>query len=169
MAITKAKKIEVAKTVGERVGTAQSVVFVNFHKLPVAESTILRGSLRKANSGFMVAKKTLLARALDEMTISGDRPSLDGEVGFAYGTDAIAPAREVASFAKSHKENFIILGGIFEGRYMAASEMTALGNIPSREVLYAQFLGVLNGPVRSFATVIDAIAKKRSEAAEVVA
>ena len=62
MAITKAKKVEIAKSLKERIGDASSVVFVNFHKLPVAESTKLRSSLRKAGSGFMVTKKTLLAR-----------------------------------------------------------------------------------------------------------
>ena len=162
MAITKAKKVEIAKSLNERIGGASSVVFVNFHKLPVAESTTLRSSLRKAGSGFMVTKKTLLARALDEAGITGDRPVLDGEVGFAYGADALAPSREVSDFAKSHKDNFAVLGGIFEGRYIATSEVLALGRIPSREVLYAQFLGVLNGPARSFATVIDAIAKKKA-------
>ena len=162
MAITKAKKGEITESIKSKIGGAGSVVFVNFHKLPVSESTVLRGSLRKTGSGFMVAKKTLLSRVLNDAGIVGERPLLNGEVGFAYGTDAIAPSREVSDFAKSHKESLIVLGGIFEGRYIATSEVLALGKIPSREVLYSQLLGVLNGPVRSFATVLDAIAKKKA-------
>ncbi|MES2953691.1 MAG: 50S ribosomal protein L10 [Patescibacteria group bacterium] len=162
MAITKEKKVEIAKDLKQKIGTAGSVVFVKFHKLPVSEQTALRGTLRKSGSGYTVTKKTLLARALDEAGITGDRPALEGEVAFAFGTDILAPSREVSTFAKSHKESFVVLGGIFEGRYIAAGEVLALGKIPSREVLYAQFLGVLNGPIRSFATVLDAIAKKKA-------
>ncbi len=165
MAITKQKKIEIAKGLKEKLGSAASVVFVNFHKLPVADQTTLRGNLRKAGSGYTVTKKTLLARALDETSVSGERPALMGEVGFAYGTDVVAPSREVSNFVKTHKESMTILGGIFEGRYIAPSEVLTLGAIPSREVLYAQLLGVLNGPIRSFATVVDAIAKKKGEGA----
>lgn len=163
MAITKQKKADIKKDLTERLKSAQSVVFVNFHKLPVSEVTSLRSELRKNNSGYVVAKKTLLALALRDAAYEGTVPVLDGEVAVAYGPDELSATKEVAEFAKAHAEGFKVLGGVFEGRYIAASQVIALGNIPSREVLYSQLLSVFNGPVRSFATVIDAIAKKKGE------
>lgn len=146
-----------------------SLVFVNFHGLKVSDETILRRDLRKEGVGYKVSRKTLLSRALKGKA-KGDMPELAGEVAIAYlpagsakkdSEDATKTPREIYNFQKSHKGALSILGGIFEGRFIGGEKMTEIAMIPSREVLYAQFVNLINSPIQRFAVVLDAIAKTK--------
>lgn len=162
MAIKKEKKIEIVAKVKDALSGANSVVFVNFHGLGVSDTTTLRKELRDEKIGYTVAKKTLIKIALDDSKIKGDMPPLLGELAFAYGEDLIAPARGVFDFQKKHKEQMAILGGIFEGKYMSKEEMTEIASIPSMQVLYGQFVNLINSPIARFAVVLDKIAEKKT-------
>lgn len=157
MAISKAKKTEVYTNLSEKIKGSSSVVFVNFHGLPVSEANMLRKTLKGGKAGYTVAKKTLLARALRDAGIAGTEPELLGEVAMAYGADQVLPAKEVSAFAKTHKDSFKILGGVLDGAYVSAAQVTALAAIPSREVLLAKLLGTLNAPVTNFVGVLAAV------------
>ena len=163
MAISKNKKAEIIKKVEEIIGKAKSLVFVNFHGLTVAGANELRRSLRAKGMGYYVAKKTLMKRAFDQSNISGDLPELSGEVGLAWGDDSLAPVKEVYDFHKKNVEVIKIIGGVFEGAFTPAEKMLALAKIPSREILYTQFLNVINSPIQGLVIGLDAIAKKKSE------
>ncbi len=161
MALKKEKKVELVKEFSDILGNAESVVFVSFNKLLVADSNKMRRELQKEGVLYKVTKKTLLKRALDTRGITGTMPELEGEIAIATGTDLIAPARGVYSFQKDHKDNLSIVGGIFEGRYMSASEMMSIATIPPLQVLYAQFVNLINTPIQQFAVAIDQIAKSK--------
>ena len=150
---------------------SESLVFVNFHGLKVSDETILRQNLRKEGVGYKVSRKTLLARALKGKA-EGEIPELAGEVAIAYLPDkalakagsrdgTIAP-REIYNFQKTHKGILSILGGIFEGKFVGGEKMIEIAMIPSREVLYAQFVNLINSPIQRFAVVLDAIAKSKA-------
>ncbi len=161
MAILKEKKKEILKKVKDAVDTSDSVVFVNFHGLGVSDTTELRKELRNKGIGYTVAKKTLVRRALDDAKVEGEMPSIDGELAIAYAKDLIAPAREVYTFQKQHKENLSILGGVFEGKYMNKEEMMEIASIPETPVLYGQFVNLINSPIQRFAVVLDQIAQSK--------
>jgi len=161
MAILKEKKKEILKKVKDAVDTSDSVVFVNFHGLGVSDTTELRKELRNKGVGYTVAKKTLVRRALDDASVVGEMPAIDGELAIAYGKDLIAPAREVYTFQKQHKENLSILGGVFEGKYMNKEEMMEIASIPETPVLYGQFVNLINSPIQRFAVVLDQIAQSK--------
>ena len=162
MAITKEKKVEILKRLKEIFTKAESVVFLNFHGLPVAGESEIRKTLHSKDIGYYVAKKTLVKRVLFQSNIEGDTPSLDGELALVYGTDSIAPAREISEFIKKHKENLSIQGGIFENTFMNREEMNGIAVIPPLEVLYGQFANLLNSPIQGFAVVLDQIAKQKA-------
>jgi len=161
MAITKDKKKEIVAKVKGAVDSADSVVFVNFHGLGVEDTTQLRKNLRGEEVGYIVAKKTLIKRVLDDSKIDGDMPSLDGELAIVYAKDLIAPARGVYDFQKDHKNRIAILGGVFDGKYMNKEEMMEIATIPPTPVLYGQFVNLINSPIQRFAVVLDQIAQSK--------
>ncbi len=162
MALKKAKKVEIVSDLEKSLKTAESVVFVKFDKLTVADANSLRRSLQKENVGYSVAKKTLLKRALVSKSIKGEIPELAGQVAVAFGTDPIASARGVYEFAKTHKENISILGGVYEGKYVDAGVMTSMATIPSREVLLSQIAFLLKSPMQRLAIAVNAVALKKA-------
>lgn len=161
MAITKSKKVELLKGFEESLADVQTIVFVQFKKLPVKETIQMRRMLRAEGVTYKVIKKTLMKRVLTARGITGDMPDIAGEVGVAFGADAIAPARSVFEFSKTHKDQVALVGGVFEGRYVSASEILAIATIPSLQVLYGQFVGLLASPMRSFVVALDQIAQKQ--------
>jgi large subunit ribosomal protein L10 len=161
MAITKEKKGEIIAKVKNIVDSSKSVVFVNFHKLPVSESTIVRKELRSKDVQFTVAKKTLTKRVLNDAKISGDMPQLDGELALVYSADLLAPAREIYEFQKRFDGKVSILGGVFDGVFKSKVEMEAIASIPSQKTLYAQFVNIINSPIQGFVLALNAIAEKK--------
>lgn len=160
MAKTKDQKKVLVSELSSIAGKAESVVFVAFNGLLVKDETALRASLRDKGVDYKVVKKSLLERALNEKGFSGTMPVIEGMAAIAYGVDKIAPAREVFAFQQEHKDNISIVGGVFEGRYMNQVEMMEIATIPPAEVLYGQFLNVINSPIQRFAAVLDQYASK---------
>ena len=162
MAISKNKKVEVVENIANIAKSSKTVVFVNFHKLNVIETGEVRNSLRKAGIGYRVAKKTLIKRALSDLGITGELPSLDGEVAVVYGEDLLAPAREVLEFTTKFKTKLSIIGGIFDNEYKSKEEMMSIASIPDFKTLQAQFVQLINSPIQRFVLALNAIADKKN-------
>lgn len=165
MAITKTKKAEIYKELTDIAKGEGSRVFVNFHGLSVTDSTTIRRTLRSEGIGYLVAKKTITKKAFGESGVSGELPELPGELAVAYGEDPIAPAREIYKFQKLFKEKVAITGGVFEGRFVGPEEMMTIASIPSRQVLYAQFVNLINSPIQRLAVALDQIAQSKEQSA----
>jgi len=162
MAITKQKKAEILEKVQGIVKGARTLVFANFKGLTVAQATELRRALRAEDVGYTIAKKTLIKRALAEGGFEGEMPEIPGELALAYGTDELAPARELASFVKKFPERLSFAGGVFAGRYVGAAEMKSIAAIPPQNVLRGMFVNIINSPIQRLAVVLGEIAKKKA-------
>jgi large subunit ribosomal protein L10 len=163
MALSKNKKKEVLDKVSKIASESMSLVFVNFHGLPVAETTALRRGLRLQGVGYTVAKKTLMRKALAEgadKKISGTLPELTGEVAIAYSaSDMLAPAREVYAFEKKYEGKLSILGSVFENGYISRDQTISIANIPPRQTLLGMLVNIINSPIQRTAIVLSEIAK----------
>lgn len=162
MAITKEKKSEIVAKVEEIAKGATTLVFASFRGLSVADQTQMRKALRQAGVGYTVAKKTLLKRGLESGGFQGEMPALEGEIAVAYGEDELAPARELAAFAKKFGETLQFAGGVFGGAYVDKAGIVAIASIPGLETLKAMFAQVINSPRGRFAVVLSEVAKTKS-------
>jgi large subunit ribosomal protein L10 len=162
MAITKEKKVEIVDKMSGIVSDAATIVFAKFTGLPVVEQNEMRKALRAQDVGYTVAKKTLVRRALDAQKFQGEVPVLDGEIALAYGSDELAPARELAVFVKKFPEHLVFAGGVFAGKYVDANEIKAIAAIPGMQTLRAQFVQLINSPLQRFAVVLNAKAEKEA-------
>ena len=165
MALTKDKKKQIYDRLADVFKKNPGAVFVHFHKLNVADTTTMRRALRAGGVGYVVAKKTLIKKALADQKLAGELPALDGEVAVAYSADLLAPAREIYPFQKKFDGAVSILGGIFEGAFKNKEEMVAYASIPSRQVLLAQFANVINSPIQGLAIALSKIAEGKGAAA----
>ena len=141
-------------SLGSGLKSAKASVFANFQGLTVAEADELRNLCRKEGIQMLVAKKTLVRKAFDELGLAADPKVFKGGIATFFGdADEIAPARIVANFAKKH-EVVAIFGGVFEGKFIAADYVKNLAALPSKHELLAQLVGTLNAPVSGFVNVL---------------
>ena len=139
---------------------AQSVVVVDYRGLTVAEDTQLRKQLREAGVSYKVYKNTLVSRAVEGTEFESLRDVLEGPSAFAVSTtDATAPARILAKFAKTAPA-LEIKAGVVEGTYYDADGMKAIASVPSREELLSKLLGSLQSPITNLARVLNQIAEQ---------
>lgn len=161
MAVSKENKKEILANLGKVIKDAKSVVFVNFHGLTSNEVNTVRKALNEKGVGYMVAKKTLARKAMEENKIPGDMPVLTGELALAFGEDMVLPASEIYSFQKKMENKISILGGIFEGKFASQGQMLSVAAIPPLKVLHAQFVNIINSPIQGFVMALSEIAKKK--------
>ena len=157
-------KIELKKPVVEEISAnikdAQSVVLVDYRGLTVEQDTQLRKNLREAGVGYKVYKNTMMNFAFKGTDFEGLAPYLEGPSAMAYSdTDATAPARVLAEFAKK-ADKLQIKAGVVEGTVYDAAGMAKIAEIPSREVLLGRLLGSMQSPIANLARVLNQIAEK---------
>ena len=152
----------------ETLKASASGVLVNYEGITVAEDTALRNELRKAGVEYSVVKNTMVRRALDDTGLSELDDVLHGTTSLAVcKEDPIAPMRVIHKFSKSlNGERFVIKAGFMDGKVLPLEDIAALAELPSKEVLLGQVLGMMLSPITSLAIVIKAIAEKGGVPAE---
>lgn len=161
MAIKKEKKKEILSGLGKMMADSKSIVFVNFDKLPVKDASIIRRTLKSEDVDYVVAKKTLVKKALEGAGVKGTRPEFVGQLSLAYGKDLLTPSRSIYEFQKKLDGKVSIIGGIFEGEYKSKAEMLSIAMIPSQDVLRGMFVNIINSPIQRFVIALGQIAEKK--------
>lgn len=154
-------KSALVEEIAAKLKEAQSTVVVEYRGLSVAEVTELRRNLRAEDVEFKVYKNSLVRRATELTGYEGLNAQLTGPNAIAFGnSDAVAPARVLAKFAKDH-EALVIKAGVVEGKLLDVDEVKEISKLPNREGMYSMLLGMLQAPVSKFARVVKAVAEAK--------
>lgn len=160
MAKPRQKKEQEVAALTEKFQRMRSMVLTSTSGLKVNQATELRSMLRRAGVDYIVAKKTLVARALQAASLDhlnfGSALSTSFSLAFGYNDDEVLPARLLAQFAKTH-ESVQFLGGVVNGSVLTAMEMQQFSKLPSRDGLRSQLVGTLAAPVSGLVVVLGGI------------
>ena len=154
-------KKPIVEEISKNIADAESVVLVNYSGLTVAQDTQLRKELREAGIIYKVYKNTMMNFAFQGTPCEAMCKDLDGTNALAISkTDATAPARIIAKFAKTAPK-LELVAGVVEGGYYDQNGIKALAEVPSREELLGKLLGSIQSPIANFARVISQIAEAK--------
>lgn len=153
-------KKPVVKEISANIEGAQSVVLVDHRGLTVEQDTQLRKQLREENVLYKVYKNTMMNFAFKGTDCEELSSYLKGPSAIAISTtDATAPARILAKFAKTAPA-LELKGGMVEGTVYDVDGINEIALVPSREELLSKLLGSIQSPITNFARVIKQIAEK---------
>ncbi len=166
------KNFEIKKTVvaeiKEKLERAQSVVLIDYRGLTVLEVTDLRNQFRKAGVEYAVLKNTMITLAAAELGITGLEEHLKGPTAVAFGfEDPIAPAKIITEYIKKNKK-ISVKCGMVDNKVIDVAGVTALAELPPREVLIAKMMGSMNAPITGFVGVLSGVLRKFVYAVEAV-
>ena len=148
----------------EKVKNSAAGVVVDYTGITVADDTALRKELREAGVNYFVEKNSLLRFAFNNIGIDGFNDVLNGTTAVAISTDdQTAPARILGKFAEANENKFNLKAGFIEGTIYDEAGVMALSKIPSKDVLLAQLVGSLQGPLQKLAATVQAVADKKAE------
>lgn len=140
---------------------AASAVIVDYRGLTVEQDTILRKQLREAGISYKVYKNTLIKRAAEGTAFAALDADLEGPTALAVSkTDATAPARVLAKFAKTANQ-LELKAGVVEGTYYDQKGIQVIATIPSREELLGKLLGSIQSPISNLVRVLNQIAESK--------
>lgn len=154
--MNKAEKEAVTAEVETKLKEATTVVVTDYRGLKVHELAELRRELRQQNIEYTIYKNTLVKRAVDKINLSDLNEYLAGPTALAFGfDDPIVPARLLSVFGRKNAA-LAIKGGLLEGRVLDAGAMKAVAALPSKEVLLAKLVGLMQSPIAGLASVLNA-------------
>jgi large subunit ribosomal protein L10 len=170
----KEEKGTMVAELAEDFGRASIALVTEYKGMKAGESDDMRRRIRAVRGEFRVTKNTLLRRAIKDTNFAALDGHLGGPVGLILSyADPVELAKTVSSF-KDFGEKFKIRGGVLDGKPLTPAEINELANLPPREVIMAQLLGLLQAPATQLvrllnepgsmvARLVDAIGRKAGE------
>lgn len=160
MSLNRSEKQAVIDEVTGLAAKAQTLVMAEYRGITVADMTKLRSQARDKGVTLSVLKNTLARRAVAGSAFDVLSDQMTGPLIYGFSTDAVAAAKVVADFAKTN-DKLVIRAGAMAGKVLDVNGVKQLANIPSKEVLLAQLLGLMQSPISRTARVLAALAEKK--------
>jgi large subunit ribosomal protein L10 len=153
----RAEKVAVVDEVRDRLAESDGALLTEYRGLTVADLAELRQSLTAAGGDYKIYKNTLVKIAVAGGPQAPMHEWLSGPTAIAFVRgDVSAVAKTLRDFARNNP-NLVVKGGMIGEGVVSASDINALAELPSREVLLAQFAGALIAPLRQLANLVEAL------------
>ena len=164
MSLNRSEKEAVISDVTSLAAKAQTLVMAEYRGITVADMTKLRSNARSNGVTLSVLKNTLARRAVAGSAFEVVSDQMTGPLIYGFSEDAVAAAKVVAEFSKTN-DKLVIRGGAYGGKVLDVAGVKQLASIPSKEVLLAQLLGLMQSPISRTARVLSALAEKKGAGA----
>ena len=177
----KAEKERVVEQLAERLRSTDTLMVADYRGLTMPEIDELRSRLLEAGARFTVVKNTLTKRAAEQAGATSVLELIEGPTAIAFleaGGDPVAVAKVLNETARAH-DVLVIRGGLLEGDLVGDEEIKRLASLPPVDVLHAQLVGAVAGPLttvvglftaplRDFVGVLEARIRQLEEQGEAV-
>ena len=151
------EKVAVVTEIREKLEGADAAFLTEYRGLSVGALAGLRVTLRQTGAEYKVYKNTLARLAANDAGITGLEELLVGPTGITFVRgDVAAAAKALRDVAKTNPL-LILKGGSLGKVTLSAKDVEALAELPSREVLLAQFAGALQAPLVKTAGLLQAL------------
>jgi len=132
------------------------VMVVDYGGLTVDQFAELRNRLTEAGAECHVAKNSYVKRA---SSAAGFPEALNeylaGPTAVVTGESDVAAAAKVLKNFNAEFEKPGLKAGVLDGEILDEASLKALADLPSREVLLAKFLGLLNQPATMLVRILS--------------
>ena len=171
------EKASIVSDLAEKLNRSPFILVTDYQRMKVDQFGDLRNRLAPAGAEVRVVKNSYLKRAMSDSGLPDVADKLSGQTAIVMGERDIAPvAKILKTFAAEFKVAALKIG-VIDKAVLSAQEIEALADLPSREVLLAQLLGLLvspatklvrllNEPGASLARLLNAKAQKEGKPAE---
>ncbi len=144
--------------IAAQLGEAEAVYAVDYRGLSVPQAAELRANLREHDAYFRVVKNTLTLLAADKAGVLEIKELVaEGPTALTFVRGDAALAAKVLDTFSRQANVLEVKGGLMGGRTLAADEIRHLARLPARDVLVAQFAGVVASPITGLVRGLGAL------------
>src|ERR1044071_6657959 len=130
-------------------------IVVDYKGLKVGHWTEFRKRLRQAGAEVHVVKNSIFQIAAKEAGVGELNGSLAGQIAVVTGQKDISAAAKAVKNFGAEFDKLKVKFGFLNNKRLADTELMALADLPSLEVLRSKLLGVLNAPAQKLVTLIN--------------
>ena len=170
------EKASIVSDLSEKLNHSPFLLVTDYQHMKVNHFGELRDRLAPAGAEVRVVKNSFLKRAMADSGMPDVADKLIGQTAVVTGEKDVAP---VAKILKAFAAEFKIAAlriGVVDKTVLSTTEVEALAELPAREILLSQLLGlllapatrlvrVLNEPASAFARLLNAKAEREKTAA----
>lgn len=143
----RAKKIQLVEGISEKLGKSKGLVFTNYQGLKHKQLEELKKAIKPLQAEFVVAKNSLVLRALDANKIKVEESQFEGPTGtLIIYDDAVGPLKALAKLIKELGIPSVKFG-ILDEKTFSGEDVLKISALPGREVLLAQIAIGLKSPI----------------------
>ncbi|MBU0547885.1 MAG: 50S ribosomal protein L10 [Candidatus Omnitrophica bacterium] len=139
---------------------SNGLIVVKYSGVASPDMSGLRKTLKTTGSDLFVVKNSVARRAMKELGLNDLIKFIDSPCGLIFFKDEpIDVSKILCAFRKDH-EKLILEGGIIQEKLLTLKDIETMSKLPTKEVLRAQLVGALNGPVVKLVLVLNQTLKK---------
>src|SRR4051812_3429359 len=151
----RAEKQNLSKEYVSRLNASPFFIVVNYQGLKVGPITELRKRLTKAGAEIHVVKNSLFRIAAKEAGVTDLNGSLAGQLAVITGQRDVSVAAKVVKTFNAEFDKLKINFGYLNNNRLESSDLIALADLPSIEVLRSKLLGVLQAPATQLVALLN--------------
>lgn len=123
-------------------------ILTDYRGITAPDITVLRRKLDESGIKFRVVKNTLARIAAERAGRSSLVDAFKGPIAIAFGRGNVTDsAKALFEYIRTSKSTLNVIGGFIGNRRLSAEDLKSLATLPPREVLVAQIIGGLQGPI----------------------
>ncbi|HEV2096204.1 MAG TPA: 50S ribosomal protein L10 [Chthoniobacterales bacterium] len=149
------EKATIVSDLSEKLNRSPFVLVTDYQRMKVDQFGELRNRLAPIGAEVRVVKNSFLKRAMAETGMPDVGSQLTGQTAIVMGQKDVAPVAKILKiFAAEFKIASVKLG-VVDKTVLSTAEVEALAELPSREALQAQLLGLLLSPMTQLVRVLS--------------
>jgi len=149
------EKASIVSDLSEKLNRSPFLLVTDYQRMKVGQFGELRNRLAPTGAQVHVVKNSFLKRAMTASGLPDVAEQLSGQTAVVTGDKDVAPvAKVLKTFAAEFKIAAVKIG-VVDKSVLSTAEVESLADLPSREVLLAQFLGVLSAPATKLARILN--------------
>jgi large subunit ribosomal protein L10 len=150
------EKVETIEDLKSRLNGVKTVLLAEYRGLTVSQLSDLRQQLKAVSAEYKIVKNRLARLAIASSDVAGLGAALKGPTGMVLAKgDPVSVAKALQTFAKTNQA-LVLKVGVVDGQMLEPAGLKALADLPSREVLRAQIVGALTGPLAQLVGLLQA-------------
>jgi large subunit ribosomal protein L10 len=169
------EKASIVSDLSEKLNRSPFLLVTDYKQMKVAQFGELRNRLAPAGAEVRVVKNSFLKRAMADSGMPDVGDKLTGQTAIVLGEKDVAPVAKILKMFAAEFKIAALKIGVIDKAVISTSDVEALAELPAREILLAQLLGlfqapatrlvrVLNEPAAAFARLLAAKGEKGDSA-----
>ena len=165
------EKASIVSDLSEKLNRSPFLLVTDYQRMKVDQFGELRNRLAPAGAEVRVVKNSFLKRAMADSGMPDVGDQLTGQTAIVMGENDVAPVAKILKMFAAEFKIATLKVGVVDKAVLSTKDVEALAELPTREILLSQLLGlllmpatrlvrVLNEPASAFARLLAAKGEK---------